>query len=164
MMHVNVWFVLTQQAKDTLRPLLDDEDYSGPHLTAVKIFRKMIEYATVEKMFKTPTIQGKVWHLFSVTFNDLNGDAKQKAQDAFDHLTANYANNFSVVGAWKWDGSQVMDNTVSPAVPRYPINQTQLLKFMPDVWSEATSPGQYVPATQLTDVNLIQGQANRDFT
>ena len=53
---------------------------------------------------------------------------------------------------------------MSPAVPRYPINQVQLVKFMPDVWDETTSPGQYVAATQLTDVNLIQGQQPRDFT
>ena len=163
MSHVNVWIVLTQAAVDTLRPLLDDEDYNGQHLTAVKIFRKMIDYAAVEKMFKSPTLGGTKYNLFSVTFNDVSGGAAQKVQEAFDHLEANYPNQFEVVGAWKWNGQQVMDNTASPAVPLYPLHP-QLVKFMPDVWSEATSPGQYVAATVLTDVNLIQGQAHRDFS
>jgi len=173
MSHHNVWIVLTENAKNILRPLLDDPDYNGQHLTAVKIFRKMIDYGTVEKMFKTPTVQGFVWYLFSITFNDIDGQAAQRVQDAFDHLEANYPNQFEVVGAWQWDGRQIgtqweLDTGGEPTgntigTPTYPINQTQLLKFMPDVWN-GDEPPTYSPATELTDVNLIQGQTFRRFT
>ena len=162
MSHVNLWIALTDAAKTTLRPLLDDEDYAGPHLTAVRIFRNMIEYGTVTNMFKSPTLAGTKYHLFSLTFNDIHGQAAQKLQAALVYLEDNYTNQFEVVGAWKWDGSQIMDNSVSPAVPFYPLHP-QLVKFMPDVW-DTSSPPQLIAATELTDVNLIQGQAHRDFS
>jgi hypothetical protein len=48
-------------------------------------------------------------------------------------------------------------------IPDYPINTTQLLKFMPDVWN-GDDPATFSPATVLSDVNLSSGQAPRDFT
>lgn len=171
MSHYNLWIALSQAGKDTLRPLLDDSDYEGQHLIAVKIFRRMIDISTVERMFKTPTFNSKVWHLYSITFNDLGGQAAQKLQDALAHLEANYPAQFEVVGVWQWDGRQAGTQWVDPddhsqgttGTPLYPIH-AQLLNFMPDVW-DGVDPEipVYIPATVLTDVNLIQGQTERRF-
>ena len=43
-MKVNIWLVITQTAKNTLRDLMDDQEYDGQHIKAVKIFRKMADY------------------------------------------------------------------------------------------------------------------------
>lgn len=172
MQAVNLWIALTQNAYNTLRPLLDDSEYAGPHLTAVKIFRRMADLATVEKMFKTPTIGGKVWHMFSVYFADLDGDQAAKLQQALTYLENNYPAQFEVVGAWWWDGRQIGTQWVdendhslgTTGTPLYPVHP-QVVKFMPDVW-DMTDPENpvAVPATQPTDVNLLQGQAQRRFT
>ena len=169
-MNANVWIGLKQSAVDILRPLLDDSEYDGPHLTAVKIFRRMTDIATVENLFKKPTLGGDVYQLFSVNFNQIEGDTAQKIQDAFDYLETNYLNQFAVVGAWWWDGRQIGTQWVDEAdhsqgttgTPLYPINATQLVKFMPDVWN-GDDPPTYSAATVLTDVNLIQGQSQRRF-
>lgn len=173
-MHYDLWLALSQTGKDTLIPLLDDAEYDGPHLTAVKIFRKVINLAGIERMYKTPTINSKVWYLYSVVFNDLSGDAKQKAQDAISYLETNYPGNFVVVGAWKWDGLQVgqqweldQDGNRTGGVtgtPTYPLHP-RLIDFMPDVWdyTDPENPA-LVPATDLADVRLVQGQAPRRFT
>ena len=178
MIHINIWIALTETAKNILRPLLDDEDYAGQHLQAVIFFREMREYAQVERMFKTPTFNSSVWHLFSLTFNDLSGQASQKVQDGLVHMEANYPNQFEVVGVWKWDGLQAgtqweldIDGRRTGNVigtPTYPIHP-QTLQFMPDVWDGVpydplTETPNYIPATVLTDVNLIQGQTERRFT
>lgn len=168
MQPVNLWIALSQAGYDTLRPLLDDDAYDGQHLTAVKIFRRMIDTATVEKMFKTPTIGGKVWRLFSLYFADLDGDQAQKLQQALTYLENNYPAQFEVVGAWWWDGRQVgtqwvdeNDNSLgTTGTPLYPVHP-QALQFMPDVWDPLNEV--YVAPTVLTDVNLLQGQSSRRF-
>ena len=157
---MNIWLILSATAKATLRPLMSDRGYKGPHLKAVKTMRKMAHYRVVERMWKTPTIGGKKRYLFS-----LNLTAGKKAKEAIDYLLAEYPNQVTVGGAWHWDGRQAgtqweldasgnkTGNTTG--TPTYPINETQLLKFMPDV--------EGVPATVLTDVNLLQGSQPRRF-
>lgn len=170
-MHINLWIGLKQSAFDTLRPLLDDYEYDGQHLLAVRFFRRMINHATVDRMFKVANIGGDDYRLFSLTFNDLNKNAALRLQEGLDHLTSNYPNQFAVAGAWFWDGRQVGTQWVDPedhsqgttGTPLYPINETQLLKFMPDVWN-GDDPPTYSAATQLTDVILTQGQSHRRFT
>jgi len=161
--NANVWIVLSDTLYQQIKDILTDDEYSGPEEDLLNFLRHQIDWRTTFKLFKTQTILGEVRYLFNLSFNGRDSSLGQVKQ-AIDALSAIYGIDFSVAGSWWWDGSQGMDNSVSPAVPFYPINQSQLLKFMPDVWSEATSPGQYVAATVLTDVNLIQGQSPRDFS
>ena len=174
-MNVNVFLILTATAKNALRPLMSDNSYDGQHIKAVRIFRKMAHYRVVERMWKNPMIGSKKRFLFSI-----NLTASKKAKAAIDYLLAEYPNQVSVGGAWFFDsrqvgtqfvytvdGSQVFDelldgdgNVISsiPQVrgtPTYPV-PPQLLQFMPDV--------EGIPATVLTDVNLLQGQKPRRFT
>ena len=170
-MSVNVWAAISSTGTAEIRQALTDDEYSGPVTdTEQKIFRRMADFATVERMFKKPTVAGKVWHLFSLNF-----DGTTKARDALDWLEANRANHFVIVGAWWWDGRQVgtqwetdqdgnrTGNTTG--TPLYPIHP-RLIDFMPDdpVYDGNGDLTGYQAATQLTDVNLIQGQAPRRFT
>lgn len=53
---VNVFIALSQPALNILKPLLDDNEYDGQHLTAVKIFRKMADRGVVQRMFRADSI------------------------------------------------------------------------------------------------------------
>jgi len=171
-MNAELWLVITQQARDTLRPLLDDEEYDGQHLTAVKIFRRIAERTGWERLFKTPTIQGKTWYIYSVIFNEMEQGVQQKARDAIDYLLAEYPNNIAVAGAWWWDGRQIGTQWVdendhsqgTTGTPLYPVHP-RLIDFMPDVWdnSDPDNPVQ-VPAADLAQVRVMQGQLDRRFT
>lgn len=174
-MNVNVWIVMSATATSVIRTrLLWDEEtqgeYTGPVTnTEYLIFRKMAHFSNVERMFKRPTIAGKKRHLFSLNFT-----ASAKAQNALDYIAANRPNHFIIVGAWFWDSRQVgtqweldidgerTGNTVG--TPLYPIH-SKLIDFMPDI-IEHDSDGNVIsttPATVVTDVNLLQGQAPRKF-
>ena len=179
-MNVNVFLIITQTAKNTLRHLMDDHEYDGQHLKAVRIFRRMAHYQVVEQMWKTPTIATKKRYLFSITL-------PSKAKDAIDYLLEEYPNQIAVAGAWFWDGRQVgtqfvldedgsktynldengepIDQPLTTGTSTYPIGRNALLKFMPDI-IERDSEGAIIstnPATELTDVNLEQGMQPRIF-
>ena len=170
-MNVNVWLAISASGTTAIRTRLTtaDEDYAGPITkTEHRIFRRMADFVTVERLFKKPTIGGKKWHLFSLNFT-----ATRNAKTALDWIAANRPGHFVIVGAWHWDGRQVgtqweivdderTGNTIG--TPTYPIHP-QLLKFMPDI-IERDEDGNVIsttPAAVLTDVNLIQGQDPRRF-
>ena len=157
MSNVSVWVAISSTGTAAIRERLEwDESTQGAYTGAVtdtehKIFRRMQNFAQRERMFKKPTIAGKVWHLFELDF-----DATAKAQAAIDFIVANRPNHFVILGAWKWDGSQIAG--YEP--------HAQLIKFMPDIITRDEN-GDIIstdPATVLTDVHLIQGQSPRVFT
>ena len=77
-------------------------------------------------------------------------------------LNADFPGQLRTIGAWWWDsGLQVMNP--AGVQPQFPINIPQTLEFMPEVWN-GDEPPTFSPATVLTDVNLGQGQAQRDFS
>lgn len=171
----NVWLAISSTATTAIRERLQWDpaqgDYNGPVTdTEHKIFDRMADFVTVERMFKRPTVVGKVWHLFSLNFR---GSAK--AKDALDFIAANRPGHFVIVGAWWWDGRQVgteweLDQDGVPTgsitgMPMYPIHP-QTIKFMPDIveYDEDGNVISTTPATVVTDVNLIQGQKDRRFT
>ena len=157
-MNVNVWIGIRKTALDVLRPLMDDPEYDGEHIIAVKIFRHMIKYRTSANHFKTARFSGKDWKMYSLTFNSREVNLN-RVKEAIDYLVANYGTQVKIAGAWKWNGLQSGTNLVDGEIvgtPIYPVLATaQLLKFMPDVDG--------VPATVLAQVTLVQGQAHRIF-
>jgi len=167
---VNVLIALSSTAKDTVRPLLNDDDYKGTHLKAVRILRKMANIGTVEKVWRSPRIAGKDWHLFEASFVVTD---KDKVRDALDFLNTEYPNNAAIVGAWWYDGRQVGTRftydedgqiTGTTGTPLYPIHP-RLIDFMPD---EEVRDGNgdllfTQRPTQLSQVHLRQGQAPRRF-
>jgi len=167
-MNVNLFLILTQTAVNTLRNLMDDRKYNGQHIKAVRIFRRMADYVTVEKMWENPVIGSKKRFLFSVT---LPGNTK--AKNAIDYLLATYPNQIATGGVWWWDSRQVgtkwevVDGVKTGNVtgtPLYPI-PSQLIRFMPDIvtYNPDGTVASTTPATVLTDVNLEQGMEPRRF-
>ncbi|GAG22187.1 unnamed protein product, partial [marine sediment metagenome] len=136
--NVNVWLALSTAARDAVVEALDTPagEYTGPVTeTEIKIFRAMLNRADVQKLFKTPTMAGKTWHLFSLNFT-----ASAKAQTALDYVAANRPGHFVILGAWRWNGTNIAG--YEP--------HAQLVQFM--------------PADVLADVDLRQSQQPRQFT
>ena len=190
-MLVNIWIALTTAAKNAVNTRLNWDDEQGEYSgnvsdTEYKIFRRFQQHNVRQRMFRPATIGGKTWHVYLLDFN-LSGSKAGRLQDALDFLEANRAGKFLVVGAWHWDGRQVgtqwevvdgervQENIgteeepewrdATTGTPMYPLPSTNnLLKIMPTIktWDEQGNMTETAP-TELTDVNLIQGQAPRRF-
>ena len=150
----NVWIVIADEVLEQIKDHIGDPEYDGLLINLVRFLNRQADYRTTSKKWKRPTIAGKVRVLFSVNYGQNDDLAEIKA--AIDELSAELGTDFGVAGAWWWTGIQPTEEGLS----MYPINHVQLLKFMPDVWDN----GVLVPATVLANVNIIQGQAPRDFT
>jgi len=165
----NVWIAVSETVFQQIKDHINDPDYQGVLINLVRGLRRQVDIRTTSNMWKRPTIATKEYRLFSLVYGE--NDDLQAIRDALDTLSAELGNDFSVAGAWWWDGRQAgtqweldqdgerTGNTTG--TPIYPINATQLVKFMPDVYDEQSDS--MIPATELTDVNLVQGQSQRRF-
>lgn len=155
-MNVNILIAISNTARTTLKPLMDDPEYNGEHLRAVQIFRRMAHRSRNEDRWNKPTIASKKRHLYSISLPSNTKNAK----DSIDYLLAEYPGNVDIMGVWWWDGRQLGtsydEEGKITGTPTYPVNEAQLLKFMPDVDG--------LPATVLTDVNLEQDMSPRLWT
>lgn len=172
-MNINVWVGLSSTAHEQLRDYLtaDDDTIPANRIRAVRIFRKMQDRATVQRLFRRATVQGREYRLYSLTF-DLDREGAQSARDAFDYLETEYPSHFNVVGAWHFDGRQVGTQWVDEVggevtgTPMYPLPPLGvMLRFMPTIktYDEDGNLTGEVEPTELTDVNLLQGQSPRRF-
>jgi hypothetical protein len=158
---INVWLALRDDAQSLIVERLRWNEqqqgaYNGPVTDRqAKIFRYMADQENTRRLFKTATLNSRQWSLWSVYFNpaELGANVLQIVKDELDQLAADYPSRFVIAGAWRWNGTQI------PGYPPHP----QLLKFMPDVWN-GDLPPTYSAPTVLTDVNLLMGQAPRDFS
>lgn len=150
----NIWLVVRDDAKQLINVCLSTApgEYSGPvDDEARALFQTMADYSTVQKLFKSPDFSGNDYHLFSLYVE--NGDAV-KVRDVIDTLTAKYPDHIIMGGAWLGETGE--------QVPGYPPH-AELLKLMPNLPNPATNEFD-ITATVVTDVNLMAGQAPRDFS
>ncbi len=169
--NVNVWIVVTDNVWKTIKERINDDDYDGELVNAVRAIRMQADPIGSSRSFRKPTLANKKRKLISINFP--KGSRSTIIKEALALLDTELGNKFQVAGAWWWDGRQVgtkwvNDEDHSEGVkgsPLYPTNPTQLVKFMPDVVVDNSDPENpvYGPATELTDVNLTQGQAKRQF-
>ena len=93
-----------------------------------------------------------------------------------DMLIATYPSDLAVLGAWEANGREAGatydEETGAQTAPGwYPVPAT-VLNYMPDIVTDPGDPDAlptpipptYAPATEPTDVNILLGQAPRDFT
>jgi len=161
----NIWLGVSATAKAEYKDRRDNpETYSGSmDDQTFNILSRIHDSDNVEKFFKNPTVGAHVRTMFS-TYPQTN------VQESLDYLEAQWPGHFVVAGAWHWDGRQIGTQWVdeedhslgTTGTPTYPINESVLLQFMPDVWN-GDDPPTYSAPTELTDVNLLMGQAKRWF-
>ena len=125
------------------------------------LYRYIVGEDAVDTGFKRWQAAGRTYKMWSLNANKPEG--YQQIRDDFDMLNLAYNKDFDIVGAWRFDdGRPVGMQWVDPedhsqgltGTPWYPT-PAQVINFMPDV------DGQ--PATELTDVHLLYGQAPRVF-
>jgi hypothetical protein len=157
-MRFNIWLAVSDAAQDIVKEYLrtrrTDEEYTGP-LTRrqQRLFEYMQDETVRQSLFKSPTLQGTTYHLWSIDFDDRK-EMLQGIRDEIENLMDEYPNQISVLGAWHFEtGEQV--GTRSGGDPLYPIPNF-LWRFMPEE-AGATSNA------DLVDVNLLLGQPPRVF-
>ena len=154
-MIINVWLALREDTDTLVRERLDWDtetqgEYTGPvPERAAALFALMADRNVVQNLFGTFKKGGKDYRAWSL-YTDKGLGFIQGELDALDN---EYPNRAVIGGAWYWDGAQLDD------YPPHP----QLINLMPDVWN-GDEPPTYSPATEVTDVNLLLGQAPRDFS
>ena len=156
------------EAKALLRPDADENGNPVPPTPAVQFtllnglsedtrntLNGTHDGTTVQRMFKSVNANGRTYKVWSFYTNKPANPQDVKVD--FLSLSAMYPLDFQVMGIWHTDTGE--------AVNAFPVSP-QLINFMPDVITDNSDPENPVfgPATQLTDVNLLAGQAPRDFT
>ena len=164
MIGYNVWTSMSQVFKNELWPYVRQgtpavtfPDINNIDPVTVEFFNTIYDEDSVEKLFKDWPAAGRIYKLWSF-YSDKPANTPQVRAD-LDMLIASYPQDFGVLGAWESDTG---DEVGTPEW--YPIPQ-QTINFMPDIITDNTDPENpiYGPATELTDVNLLFGQAPRSF-
>lgn len=130
-----------------------------------QFFRNVYDQDAIDRLFKQHEAQGRVYSLFSAYSN--KPDDHQQVRSDLDAIAATYPMDFLMMGAWDYDtGAEVGGS----GTEFWPI-PAQYLNFMPDVMTDPGDPEAdppvpptYAPATDPIDVNLLFGQAPRDFS
>lgn len=151
-MLINVWM----EIRSTFAfPAENSEDDSELQAKNRKAFELSADYEVVSGLFKN-RIQGpNTYSLYSFLYDVAS---RQELEQAVELFQAENPGDTGVMGAWDYyTGLQFRDDNV----PVYPI-QGSLLQYMPDVWN-GDDPPTYSQANMLTDVNLLGGQAAREF-
>lgn len=168
-MFINVWMAVSDAAQNVIIEALrwDEESqgqYSGPLTRRQRrLFEYMQDETTRRRLFKKPTLAGTTYNLWSIDFND-DAETLQLVRDEIEGLMAQYPSQIAVLGAWRKDGRQVGasydqdGNRTSEAA--YPLPNF-LWRFMPD---DAGGNPTATSNADLRDINLLYGQAPRDFS
>lgn len=160
----NVWVSMSQVFKNELWPFVRQgtpavtfPDINGLQPETVEFFNAIYDEGTVEKLFKEWNAAGRTYKLWSFYANKPADVPTVK--DDLDMLIASYPQDFAVLGAWNYGTGNEVGNPIWYPLP------PQTIQFMPDIIVDNTDPENPVfgPATDLTDVNLLLGQAPRSF-
>ena len=121
-MKVELALALRDDAHDAIvtRMTWDEEsqgEYTGPVTDRqYKLFSYMQDFTQRQKLFRKPTLGGRVWTLWSVMFDD-DIDVLQIIQDEIDQLALDYPSQVVIAGAFHWAGNQVGTQLVLTEVP-----------------------------------------------
>lgn len=160
----NVWVSMSQAFKNELWPFVRQgtpavtfPDINLISQQTVDFFNQIYDEGAVERLFKEWNAAGRTYKLWSF-YADKPADMNTVRTD-LNMLIGSYPNDFAVMGAWNYSTGAEVGNPIWYPLPSQTIN------FMPDIIVDDTDPDNpvYGPATELTDVNLLFGQAPRSF-
>ena len=154
---INAWLALREDAHALVRTAVRwDEETQGPYpgpLTTRqrKVFGAIHDLDNTQKLFRVDTIGARDWIVWSVYFDTNLAAVKVE----LDQLALDYPNRLVIVGAWRWDGTQLAD---------YPPH-ARILELMPDdvTYDEDGNETSRTRPTVASDVNLLYGQSPRVF-
>jgi len=173
---VDLFIAFSDQAVTEFKARRDDPDYSGPmDDRTYQVMSRMHDLDNRQRLFKTTTLAGKTYNLFSMI---ITGNL-QAAKDAVDDVTAEWPTHIVAIGAWWFDtGLQVGTEGVYDedgnltgitGTPTYPIH-AQTWRLLTDNFDGYDGSGDpiYTPLTSNADIrpetiNRCLGQADRRF-
>ena len=118
----------------------------------IAFFNESHDAGSLDKLFRhydSGNRNYRVWSFYVTRLSDVT-----PVRNNLDALTANYPLDFLIMGAWQFETGQ--------AVSAYP-SPPSLINFMPPTWDHDTNPPTEIPPTEVSDVNLLAGQAPREF-
>lgn len=153
---INLWLALKKESAELINSALttSPEPYTGSVVEGTLSFiRTMPDLYKVQSLFKSPTIDGNTYYVYSLYLND---DA-QAMSSRISALSDEYTDHVIVLGAWNLDGSQVVGHPP----------HLQLIDFMPDTFiGDISDPSSwaYQETSEITDIVRISSQSPRDFS
>lgn len=121
-MLINIWLATSENLRDIARESLrwDEEtqgDYTGPlRRRSRRLFEYIQDEAARSRLWDNPTLQGTVYFLWSIDFDD-DAVTLQLVEDEITHLGTQFPNEISILAAWKRDGAMVGCQLVLTEVP-----------------------------------------------
>ena len=169
----NLWLGMSQAFQADLVPLIQDgtpaTEFPGLNQlneATLALFRNTHDAESMERLFKLWPGPGNAnYRVWSFYFDKpLEGPVIRSDIDA---MAATYPTDFLPMGAWRTsDGGEVGadydEDGAQTDTGWWPV-PAQVVNFMPDVWN-GDEPPTYSTAEEPTDVNLLLGQAPRDFS
>ena len=152
-MKVELMLVLRDDAQTLIIERLkwDEEtqgEYTGPVTDRTnRLFSYMQDFTQRQKLFKSPTIGGNVYHAWSFMFDE-SGDVLQKVQDEIDFLVGEYPNHVIVVGAYVFKVGDIMCRQAGTTL----VIDTRIVE---KTWSELNPDYQPDPAEPNYDPNYV---------
>jgi hypothetical protein len=185
MSQFNLWLGMSQAFQQELVPLINEgtpavvfPGLNNMDEVTLELFRTTHDAENVARLFKLwPGPGAKNFRVWSFYFaKPLEGPQIRADIDA---MAATYPTDFLPMGAWRTSDGHEVGATydtfdVQTATGWWPV-PAQVVNFIPDVMTDPGTPGvepedppvtppTYSPATEPTDVNLLFGQAPRDFS
>ena len=156
MAFANIHLVLRDDADPAVRSYLRwDEEADGPYSGPVtnragRIFKFLADEKVVSNLWKVPTIGGRQYRLYSISFSDDQYSLSQ-IRDELDWLVTEYGAQVFIVGAWEFTGEQygtehvydtrLVDRWVTQRNPDYDPNEFLEDEVTPN---PAYDPEQYI--------------------
>lgn len=183
----NFWQSMSQEFQAELNGLINGEYSVDDNLPptfplivnlsneTIELYQTLVGSEAVIRLFETfDHPNGKTYRTWSLYTNKPE-NAPQIRSD-FDAMHAAYPSDMDVIGLWDWDGRPLGMQWVDPedhsqGLTGTPIYETPSygIYFMPDVkvpgpaWPDDPDDWTTVPATTMSDVHLLYGQAPRQF-
>lgn len=141
MSNITVWLGVRQDVKASLRGWISDykaardseQPYNGPYPDLIKAFVRARRAENVSRSYKKYVSGPNNWTLFAITFTKGKGGLTPVRDDILALEAASPNNAFSVLGAWRDNGTQIgTDPTTGEGTATYPVDPSILLRFMPD--------------------------------
>jgi hypothetical protein len=173
----NLWLGMSQAFQAELVPLITEgtpavifPGLNNMDEATLALFKNTHDAEGVARLFKLwPGPGAKNYRVWSFYFDKPLEGPTIRAD--IDTMAAVYPEDFLPMGAWRTSDGHEVGASYSDIEGEEPVFlqpgwwpvPAQVVNFMPDVWN-GDEPPTYSPATVPTDVNVLMGQAPRDFT
>lgn len=159
MSEYNFWIGMSNQFQSELVPFIlnDTPPVDFPMIGMMNdetkaFFRQSYDAGSLDHLFRHHVVNTRDYRVWS--FYITKPDDVDAVRNNLDAMNAQYPQDFLLMGGWDYETGAAVQAYPSPA---------SLINFMPPTWDHETDPPTLIEPTELMDVNLLAGQAPREF-